>query len=111
MSFCTRQLKRFSLNSYFFDKKISLSSKLVPNNIKYFIFLIGCLGQTPIQNDKALLKNDQIAVLKQFLTQEEYKLLIRHFTTRTDSSMGLRNLVIIMLYINTNQGFVETLYN
>ncbi|MBW2327940.1 MAG: tyrosine-type recombinase/integrase [Deltaproteobacteria bacterium] len=33
----------------------------------------------------------------QFLTQEEYKLLIRHFTTRADSSMGLRNLVIIML--------------
>jgi len=33
----------------------------------------------------------------QFLTQEEYKLLIRHFTTRADSSIGLRNLVIIML--------------
>ncbi len=33
----------------------------------------------------------------QFLTQEEHKLLIRHFTTRADSSMGLRNLVIIML--------------
>ncbi|MBW2644492.1 MAG: tyrosine-type recombinase/integrase [Deltaproteobacteria bacterium] len=33
----------------------------------------------------------------QFLTQEEYKLLIRHFTTRADSVMGLRDLIIIML--------------
>jgi site-specific recombinase XerD len=33
----------------------------------------------------------------QFLTQEEYKLLIRHFTDRAHASMGLRNLVIIML--------------
>jgi len=33
----------------------------------------------------------------QFLTQEEYKLLIRHFTTRADSRMGQRNLIIIML--------------
>lgn len=33
----------------------------------------------------------------QFLTQEEYKLLIRHFTDRAGSPMGLRNLVIIML--------------
>ena len=47
----------------------------------------------------------------QFLTQEEYKLLIRHFTNRADSSMGLRNLAIIMLHITTNQGFVKTLNN
>jgi site-specific recombinase XerD len=33
----------------------------------------------------------------QFLTQEEYKLLIRHFTDRADAPMDLRNLVIIML--------------
>ena len=33
----------------------------------------------------------------QFLTQQEYKLLIRHFTDRADAPMGLRNLVIIML--------------
>ena len=33
----------------------------------------------------------------QFLTQEEYKLLIRHFTTRADSLMGQRDLIIIML--------------
>ena len=33
----------------------------------------------------------------QFLTQEEYKLLIRHFTVRADSLMGQRNLIIIML--------------
>jgi site-specific recombinase XerD len=33
----------------------------------------------------------------QFLTQEEYKLLIRHFTTRADSLMGKRDLIIIML--------------
>ena len=32
-----------------------------------------------------------------FLTQKEYKLLIRHFTNRADSPMGLRNLTIIML--------------
>ena len=33
----------------------------------------------------------------QFLTKEEYTLLIRHFTDRTNSPMGLRNLIIIML--------------
>jgi site-specific recombinase XerD len=33
----------------------------------------------------------------QFLTEDEYKRLIRHFTERADSSMGLRNLIIIML--------------
>jgi len=43
--------------------------------------------------------------VQQFLTQEEYKLLICNFTTRTDSSMGLRNLVIIMLHITTNQDY------
>jgi integrase/recombinase XerC len=35
--------------------------------------------------------------LPQFLTQEEYKLLIRHFTDRADSANGLRDLIIIML--------------
>jgi len=45
----------------------------------------------------------------QFLTQEEYKLLIRHLSERADSSMGIRKLVIIMLHITTNQGFGETL--
>ena len=44
--------------------------------------------------------------MPQFLTQEEYKLLIRHFREQADSSMGLRNLIIIMLHITTNQGFV-----
>jgi len=33
----------------------------------------------------------------QFLTLEEYTLLIRHFTDRTGSPFGLRNLIIIML--------------
>lgn len=33
----------------------------------------------------------------QFLTKEEYTLLIRHFTDRTSSPFGLRNLIIIML--------------
>jgi len=33
----------------------------------------------------------------QFLTKEEYTLLIRHFTDRASSPMGLRNLIIIML--------------
>ena len=33
----------------------------------------------------------------QFLTQEEYKRLIRHFTDQLYTPMGLRNLVIIML--------------
>lgn len=32
-----------------------------------------------------------------FLTQEEYKPLIRHFTDHANSPMGLRNLIIIML--------------
>ncbi|NOX32409.1 MAG: tyrosine-type recombinase/integrase [Deltaproteobacteria bacterium] len=35
--------------------------------------------------------------LPQFLTQDEFKLLIRHFIIRADSLMGLRNLIIIML--------------
>ncbi len=33
----------------------------------------------------------------QFLTHAEYQRLIRHFTDRADSPMGLRNLIIIML--------------
>ncbi len=33
----------------------------------------------------------------QFLTIEEYTLLLGHFTDRADSPMGLRNLIIIML--------------
>ncbi len=33
----------------------------------------------------------------QFLTVEEYTLLLGHFTNRADSPMGLRNLIIIML--------------
>ena len=33
----------------------------------------------------------------QFLTKEEYKCLIRHFTDQADSPMGLRNLIIIMM--------------
>ena len=33
----------------------------------------------------------------QFLTNDEYKRLIRHFTDQADSPMGLRNLIIIML--------------
>ncbi len=33
----------------------------------------------------------------QFLTIDEYNRLIRHFTSRIDSPMGLRNLIIIML--------------
>jgi len=43
----------------------------------------------------------------QFLTPDEYNRLICHFSEQPDSSMGLRNLIIIMLHINTNQGFVE----
>jgi len=39
----------------------------------------------------------------------EYNRLIYHFSERADSSMGLRNLIIIMLHITTNQGFVETI--
>src|SRR5210317_1720048 len=33
----------------------------------------------------------------QFLTKEEHTLLIRHFTDRTSSPFGMRNLIIIML--------------
>ena len=36
-------------------------------------------------------------MIPQFLTQDEYRRLIRHFTDRADSPMGLRNLIIIML--------------
>ena len=47
----------------------------------------------------------------QFLTPDErkYNRLICHFSERADSSMGLRILIIIMLHITTNQGFVETI--
>ncbi|RTZ96804.1 MAG: hypothetical protein DSY90_09480 [Deltaproteobacteria bacterium] len=31
------------------------------------------------------------------MTENEYIRLIRHFTGRADSSMGLRNLIIIMM--------------
>jgi site-specific recombinase XerD len=47
----------------------------------------------------------------EFLTPDQYNRLIRHFSEQPDSSMGLRNLIIIMLHITTNQGFVETLNN
>ena len=45
----------------------------------------------------------------QFLTPDQYNRLICHFSEQPDSSMGLRNLIIIMLHITTNQGFVETI--
>jgi len=45
----------------------------------------------------------------QFLTQEEYKLLIHHFSERADSSMGLRNLIMVMLHMTTDKGLVETI--
>jgi integrase/recombinase XerC len=35
--------------------------------------------------------------LSQFLTKDEYTRLLRHFTDRTSSPFGLRNLIIIML--------------
>jgi site-specific recombinase XerD len=42
----------------------------------------------------------------QFLTPDQYNRLIWHFSERVDSSMGLRNLTIIMLHITTHQGFL-----
>jgi len=45
----------------------------------------------------------------QFLTPDQYNRLICHFSERADSSMGLRNLIIIMLHITTNKDFVETI--
>jgi len=47
----------------------------------------------------------------QFLIPDQYNRLICHISEQPDSSMGLRNLIIIMLHISTNQGFVETLSN
>jgi len=47
----------------------------------------------------------------QFLTPDQYNRLICHFSEQADSSMGLGNLIIIMLHITTKQGFVETLNN
>ena len=41
----------------------------------------------------------------QFLTPDEYNHLICHFSEQPDSSIGLKNLIIIMLHITTNQGF------
>ena len=45
----------------------------------------------------------------QFLTPDKYNRLICHFSEQPDSPMGLRNLIIIMLHITTNQGFGETI--
>jgi len=45
----------------------------------------------------------------EFLTPDQYNRLICHFSERVDSSMGLRNLIIIMLHITTNKGFDETI--
>jgi len=46
----------------------------------------------------------------QFLTPDQYNRLICHFSKKQDSSsMGLKNLIIIMLHISTNKGFVETI--
>jgi len=35
--------------------------------------------------------------IPQFFNESEFKQLIRHFTERADSPMGLRNLIIIMM--------------
>jgi integrase/recombinase XerC len=43
--------------------------------------------------------------IPEFLTPHQYNRLIGHFSEQEDSSMGLRNLIIIMLHITTNQGF------
>lgn len=43
--------------------------------------------------------------IPQFLTPEQYKRLICHFSEQPDSSMALRNPIIIMLHITTDQGF------
>jgi len=40
-------------------------------------------------------------VVPQFLTLDPYNRLICHFSEQPDSSMGLRNLIIIMLHIKT----------
>jgi len=43
--------------------------------------------------------------IPEFLTPDKYNRLICKFTERADSSMGLRNLIIIVLHIVTNQEF------
>jgi site-specific recombinase XerD len=43
--------------------------------------------------------------IPQFLTPEQYKRLICHFSEQPDSSMALRNPIIIMLHITIDQGF------
>jgi len=47
--------------------------------------------------------------IPEFLTQEEYKLLIRHLSEQPVPSMGLRKLIIIMLHITTNRYFAGRL--
>lgn len=51
----------------------------------------------------------------QFLTEGEYKRLIRQFTERADSPMGLRNLIIVMLLgtlgLRTGTRHAETALN
>jgi site-specific recombinase XerD len=45
----------------------------------------------------------------EFLTPDPYSRLICHFSEQPDSSMGLRNLIIIKLHITTKHDFVETI--
>jgi len=45
----------------------------------------------------------------QFLTPDQYNRLIWHLSDQPDSSMGPRNLIIIMLHITAKQDFVEVI--
>ena len=45
----------------------------------------------------------------QLLTPDQYNRLIWHLSEQPDSSMGLRNLIIIMLHITTKKGIYETI--
>ena len=47
--------------------------------------------------------------VNQLLTPEQYNYLIYHFNEWVDSSMGLKNLIIIILHITIIQGFLETI--
>jgi len=92
---------------------ISLSQKLIRDIKIDFVKIIGY--EEIILNPFHFIISRRITnkplqfpqFVPQFLTPDPYNRLICHFSERPDSSMGLRNLIIIMLHITTNKGIFD----
>jgi integrase/recombinase XerC len=78
------------------DPSIHVTKSCVWTLRKFYHFLT--LQRIVAGNIAAGLQYPKIEkTIPQFLTQAEYTLLLKHFTQRTDSAIGFRNLIIIML--------------